>query len=415
MNATIICIGNELLNGSVVNTNASFISQRLHEIGIKTEYVSCIADDFDAIINELSQRSGIIIITGGLGPTNDDITKKCLAHYFDSELVFDQKIYEHIQGVFQKRGMEVTELNKQQAFVIKGCRVFHNALGTAPCMYFQKNNQYVFALPGVPFEMKALMQEKIIPFLKSEFETTPLFYKTVLTCGVPESHIQEMLEDWELSLPRYTSVAYLPEYGIVKLRLVYEGNDMEASKKHCEQEIEKLKGFLGDAIWGYDHDNFADNIGKILHKHKKTLALAESCTGGYISHLITSNPGSSDYFKGSLVTYSNDLKEEILSVDKNTLKIHGAVSEQTVVEMAKNTILKTGSDYSIAISGIAGPDGGSVEKPVGTVWIAIADSKNCQTYRLNLGTNRMINIQRASISALNFLRLLLLEKLEKQN
>lgn len=410
MNANIICIGNELLNGSVVNTNASFIAQSLHEIGIKTEYISCIADNFDAIINDLSQKTGIIIITGGLGPTNDDITKKCLAHYFDSELVFDQKIYEHIQGIFQKRGMEVTELNKQQAFVIKGCRVFHNALGTAPCMYFQKNNQYVFALPGVPFEMKALMQEKIIPFLKSEFETTPLYYKTILTCGVPESHLQEMLEDWELSLPKHISVAYLPEYGIVKLRLIYEGDDLDANKKHCEQEIEKLKIILGNAIWGYDHDNFANKIGEILHKHNKTLALAESCTGGYISHLITSNPGSSEYFKGSLVTYSNDLKEEILSVDKNTLKIHGAVSKQTVIEMAKNTILKTGSDYSIAISGIAGPDGGNAEKPVGTVWIAISDSENCNTYKLNLGTNRMINIQRASISALNFLRLQLLEK-----
>ncbi|MDD2413138.1 MAG: competence/damage-inducible protein A [Bacteroidales bacterium] len=413
MNANIICIGNELLNGSVVNTNATFIAQGLHEIGIKTSYISCIADDFDAIINELSEKRGIIIITGGLGPTNDDITKKCLAHYFDSKLVFDPQIYEHIQGIFQKRGMEVTELNRQQAFVIKGCKVFHNALGTAPCMYLQKNDQHIFALPGVPFEMKALMQEKIIPFLKSEFETTALYYKTILTCGIPESHLQEMLADWELSLPRNTSVAYLPEFGIIKLRIVYEGNDMEANKEHCEKEIEKLKIFLGDAIWGYDHDNFADNIGKILRKHKKTLAFAESCTGGYISHLITSNPGSSDYFKGSLVTYSNELKEEILSVDKNTLKIHGAVSEQTVVEMAKNTILKTGSDYSIAISGIAGPDGGSVEKPVGTVWIAIADSENCHTYRLNLGTNRMINIQRASISALNFLRLLLLEKLEK--
>jgi nicotinamide-nucleotide amidase len=412
MNASIICIGNELLNGSVVNTNASFIAKILHENGIKTLHISSIADNFDAIINEIRSKSGIIIITGGLGPTNDDITKNCLANYCDSSLTFDENTFQHIQNLFHKRGMEVSELNRQQAFVIKNCTVLHNDLGTAPGMYINKNNQHIFALPGVPFEMKALMTKQVIPFIKKHFDTKPLYYKTILCCGIPESHLQEMLQDWESALPKNVSVAYLPEAGIVKIRLVYEDNNLEINEQHALNEINKLKSILGNAIWGYDDDNFAENIGKTLLKHKLTLALAESCTGGYIAHLITSNTGSSAYFKGSLVTYSNELKEQILSVKSSTLEHFGAVSEQTVVEMAKNTIQKTESDYAIAISGIAGPDGGTPIKPVGTVWIAIADAQNCETYSLQLGNSRMINIHRAAINALNFLRLKLIQKYE---
>lgn len=412
MNASIICIGNELLNGSVVNTNASFIAKLLHENGVKTQHISSIADNFDAIINEIRSKSGIIIITGGLGPTNDDITKNCLAHYCHSSLTFDQATFEHIKNLFHRRGMEVSELNRQQAFVIKDCTVLHNDLGTAPGMYINNNNQHIFALPGVPFEMKALMTNKVIPLIINNFETKPLYYKTINTCGIPESHLQEMLQNWESELPKNVSVAYLPEAGIVKIRLVYEDKNLEINKQHALTEINKLKSIVGNAIWGYDNEIFTENIGKILQKNKLTLALAESCTGGYMAHLITSNAGSSAYFKGSLVTYSNELKEQILSVKNSTLEKSGAVSEQTVIEMAKNTLQKTRSDYAIAISGIAGPQGGTPNKPVGTVWIAIVDKNSCSTYKIQLGTDRKINIHRAAISALNFLRLKLIEKYE---
>ena len=406
MNVEIISIGDELLIGQVVNTNASWMATELNLSGFNVNKISTISDKKQAIIQSIDEAfasSDIILITGGLGPTNDDITKYTLCEYFDSKLIFNEESYENINRLFATRGFVITELNRKQAEVPDKCKVIINKNGTAPGMWFQKDGKVLVSMPGVPFEMKAMMSESVIPELTKN-NKSKIVHHTILTTGAGESFLADLIKDWEAELPEHINLAYLPQAGIVRLRLSAYGFD----KNKLEEEIalyhQKLNKLIPDLIFGYDDDTLQSVIGKILKAKSKTLATAESCTGGYIAHLITSIAGSSDYFKGSVVSYANEIKTDVLGVKQDTLINYGAVSEQTVAEMSFGAIALLKTDYAIAISGIAGPDGGTNEKPVGTVWIAIAYGQNVSTKKFQFGNHRGRNIELASNAALNILR-----------
>ncbi len=406
MNVEIISIGDELLIGQVVNTNASWMATELNLSGFNVNKISTISDKKQAIIQSIDEAfasSDIILITGGLGPTNDDITKYTLCEYFDSKLIFNEESYENINRLFATRGFVITELNRKQAEVPDKCKVIINKNGTAPGMWFQKDGKVLVSMPGVPFEMKAMMSESVIPELTKN-NKSKIVHHTILTTGAGESFLADLIKDWEAELPEHINLAYLPQAGIVRLRLSAYGFD----KNKLEEEIalyhQKLNKLIPDLIFGYDDDTLQSVIGKILKAKSKTLATAESCTGGYIAHLITSIAGSSDYFKGSVVSYANEIKTDVLGVKQDTLINYGAVSKQTVAEMAFGAIALLKTDYAIAISGIAGPDGGTNEKPVGTVWIAIAYGQNVSTKKFQFGNHRGRNIELASNAALNILR-----------
>lgn len=407
MKATIITIGNELLIGQVVNTNAAFIAEQCNLAGIEVDTILVIPDERQAIIDSLEMASGkasVVIISGGLGPTSDDITKKVLMEYFGSKPVLNQEVLNHIIALFRPRGFEITEVNRQQAMVPDNCRVFLNTLGTAPGMWFEKEDVVYISVPGVPFEMKELIMSQIIPQLKIRNPNEVIIHHTILTQGVGESRLSEMIVDWEKKLPTHISLAYLPQPGIVRLRLTGKGANEEDLKNEILKESEKLKTFFGDLIWGYGDDTLEKVVGELLLKKNATLSTAESCTGGYIAHLITLVPGSSAYYNGSVVAYSNNIKESILGVKQSTLIAYGAVSEQVVVEMAQQVKNKFQTDYSIAVSGIAGPDGGTKEKPVGTVWIAIGTPIKVIAKRFRFSKDRERNIRLAAVTALNMLR-----------
>ncbi len=407
MTAAVISIGDELLIGQTVNTNASFIAAELNLAGIQVRSILTIADEKNEISNALQQasrQSGIVIITGGLGPTNDDITKNTLCEYFGSKLILHKPSLENIRKLFYQRGMKITTVNRNQAMVPHNCTVLKNTLGTAPGMWFQKDNIHYFSLPGVPFEMKALMTDGVIPLLAKLNISTPIIHKTILTTGIGESALAELISGWENKLPSHIKLAYLPEPGIVKLRLsCYHAGSVE-TKKTFDAEVKKLKKLIPDLIFGYENDTLASVTGKLLQKKQASVATAESCTGGLIAHLITALPGASAYYKGSVIAYHNDIKTKVLGVNKKLIEKHGAVSEEVVRAMASGVRELMQTDYALAASGIAGPDGGTPEKPVGTVWIACATPEKTLTQKLSLGNDRGRNIRRASLAALNILR-----------
>jgi len=412
MIAQIISIGDELLIGQVVNTNASWIASELYELGIEVSSIITISDNSNSIIKAIKSTLGssdIIIITGGLGPTNDDITKKTLSDFFELPLVFDKKTYNRIESFFKQRGLEVTELNKLQAEVLFGCTVVPNHCGTASGMWIENNGKYIIALPGVPFEMQAMMKNNILPKL-SGINETKTFKKTVLICGIGESFLADKIKKWELSLPEKIKLAYLPQPGIIRLRLSTKGVKNENIESSVLKEIEKLNKIIPEYIFGYDNDNITEIVAKLLIEKGKSLSVAESCTGGYISHLFTLIPGSSKYFKGGIIAYSNELKLNSLGVCSETIEKYGAVSEQTVVEMAFGAIKKFNTDFAIAVSGIAGPDGGTADKPVGTIWVAVIYKDIIVTQKFLHGEERSRNISKAALSAINILRKLLIEK-----
>jgi len=406
MNVEIISIGDELLIGQVVNTNASWMATELNLSGFNVNKITTISDEKQAIIQSIDEAfasSDIILITGGLGPTNDDITKYTLCEYFDSKLIFDQESYENINKLFALRGFVITELNRKQAEVPDKCKVIINNNGTASGMWFEKDGKVLISMPGVPFEMKAMMSDYVIPELTKN-NKSKIVHKTILTTGAGESFLADLIKDWEAYLPEHIKLAYLPQAGIVRLRLSAYGFDKSKLEEEIEVHIQKLNKLIPELIFGYDDETLQSVIGKLLKAKGKTLATAESCTGGYIAHLITSIAGSSEYYKGSVVSYANEIKTDVLGVKQDTLIKYGAVSEQTVTEMALGAIAILNTDYAIAISGIAGPDGGTDEKPVGTVWIAIANGQNVITKKFQLGNNRGRNIKLASNAALNMLR-----------
>jgi nicotinamide-nucleotide amidase len=412
MNATILNIGNELLSGLVVNTNASYIAQQLDGIGIYVKRIDTVSDSGEEIVESLDyhlEHSDLVIITGGLGPTNDDITKHTLAEKFGMKLLFHQPSYDNIYNLFKNRGFKVSETNRQQAMLPDGCTILANTQGTAPGMWFEVDSKIVVSLPGVPFEMKYLMEAEVIPRLTKKIQDKAILRKLFLTNGISESYLQDILRDWESTLDQNTQLAYLPEPGIVKLRISITGDDQKTLSEQLSLYESQLRNILPNEIFGTDNDTLEIVVGKMLANQQKTISVAESCTGGYLAHLITSVPGSSNYFMGGVVSYSNQVKSETLDVNPELIKQHGAVSREVVTAMALNVKQKMKTDYAIATSGIAGPDGGSVEKPVGTVWIAVATPEGVEAKCFTFGEHRMRNVSRASIAALNELRLKLLE------
>ncbi len=408
MKAEIISIGDELLIGQVVNTNASWMAEELNKAGIQVVQISSVSDEGEhikAAVNEASERADIILMTGGLGPTKDDITKKVLMEYFGSKPVFHDETFEHIKGLFKVRNYPVTEVNKMQAEIPDNCIVLPNRVGTAVGMWFEQDDKVFVSMPGVPFEMKTLMTEQVIPKLKDRFGTTYIVHKTIMTIGIGESMLAAKIEDWVEQLPENIKLAYLPQPGIVRLRLSVSGNEEKILKEIVEQQSDKLYNYVPKAIFGFDDISLEEVLGIILKEKGHTVSTAESCTGGYIAHLLTSIAGSSEYFYGSVVSYTNQVKANQLSVSKTDIEKYGAVSQQVVEQMATGVrdLLKT--DYSMATSGIAGPDGGTKEKPVGTVWIAIAGPEGVKSKLFHFGEHRGRNIRRSALMAMNMLRI----------
>ncbi|MBS1765668.1 MAG: competence/damage-inducible protein A [Bacteroidetes bacterium] len=411
--AELISIGDELLIGQVVNTNAPWISRQLNTAGFAVKQITVVSDNENEIISALDsarQRVDVILITGGLGPTKDDLTKIVLCKYFNTHLVFDPQAYKDIESIFKARGREVTATNRTQAELPASCIPIYNKNGTAPGMWFNDNGKIFVSMPGVPFEMESMVTDFVIPKLRQELKTTPVIHKTILTQGIGESYLSDMIAEWENNLPSHLKLAYLPAAGMVRLRLTGMG-EVDNLEEEMNLQLTTLKKIITPYIYGEGEETLASIIGKLLCDKGKTVATAESCTGGYIAHLITSVPGSSDYFLGSIVSYSNDIKIQELGVSSDTLLRKGAVSEEVAIQMAEGIRKKFKTDYAISTTGIAGPSGGSEEKPVGTVWIAVADEKSTITKKFLLGTNRSRVIQVASETALNQLRKLIIQQI----
>ncbi|GAB4280044.1 MAG: CinA family nicotinamide mononucleotide deamidase-related protein [Marinilabiliales bacterium] len=414
MKAEIINIGNELLAGQVVNSNAQWIAEQLQLLNIPVYQITTISDTPQHIINALElslKTSDLIIITGGLGPTSDDITKKVIANYFDSKLVFSQDVYNHIELLLKTKGInKINDFNKEQALIPENSKIFKNKYGTAPGLLFEKNNKKIICLPGVPFEMKQIFSEQIIDYLTKNFKLNPIEYKIVMIQGIFESELSDKLKDWETDCKKNNiSVAYLPQPGLIRLKLSALGNSNVELQEKIQKEIDKLFEIIPDNIYGFDEEMPYENIGKILKDRKKTIVTAESCTGGKIASLITSVPGSSEYYNGSIIAYSNKVKQEILNIPADIIEKHGAVSKEVVELMAINVRKLLNADYSIATSGIAGPGGGTVDKPVGTTWIAVCAENNCISKKYLMGNLRLINIQKTSFEAFALLRKLILQ------
>jgi nicotinamide-nucleotide amidase len=400
MNVTIINIGDELLIGQVVNTNASTMSRMLTAAGMdvsKTLVVGDVYNDIWVAVDEALRDSDAVLVTGGLGPTKDDITKKLLCEYFDSELVESQVALDNVRRIFESRGYELTPVNRAQALVPRCCEVLNNDLGTAPCMWFAREGKVLVSLPGVPFEMEWLMRNRVIPKLQETFKTGIIITKNILTQGIGESFLSDLIEPWELSLPENVKLAYLPVAGLTKLRLTVHGN-------YDPSILKGLYDLAGQYIVGEDCETLDELVHKTLTERGLTLATAESCTGGNIARLLTAQAGASAYFKGGVVAYSNEVKESALGVKHETLEAHGAVSEETAREMAEGVRRRMNADYAIATTGIAGPDGGTKEKPVGTVWIAVSGHKGTEAALLNFpGRRRQQNIDRTVNQAFSML------------
>jgi nicotinamide-nucleotide amidase len=422
MRAEILTIGDEILIGQIINTNSVWIAQELNMIGIKVLHMASVSDERHAILkafDDAASRSDIIFITGGLGPTKDDITKKVIAEYFNTELVIDENVLADVSGFFTKRGREVSELNRLQALVPKGCTVIRNPNGTAPSMWLTKNKIHFISMPGVPYEMKAMMSESILPQIKQQFQLPIIYHKTVLTQGIGESQLAEMIENWEDALvEKNIKLAYLPQPGIVRLRLSTSGQDEHILRQNIETAIDQLKPFIEQYIYGYElYGEATPGLEKIiadcLLERKQTLALAESCTGGFISSLFTAIPGISEVYKGGVVPYSNEMKQALLHTDIEILETHGAVSKACVLAMAQQTQQLFNCDYALAVSGIAGPSGGTEEKPVGLVWVAVTSKTRQLAMSFQFGDNRQRNILMSSHAALNLLRKFILKHTDK--
>ena len=405
--AEIISIGDEILYGQTLDTNSHWISARLDEIGIRVLRKITIGDTREEILNAFEQsekRADVVIITGGLGPTSDDLTKPLLAEYFGVELKHRQEVLEEIEALFKKANRSLSDMNRGQAMLPENCEKISNQLGTAPGMWFEERDTIFISMPGVPYEMKRMMSDTILPKLAAEMDQV-IYHKIVKTIGIPESRIAEKIEDWANSLPEKIKLAYLPSLGQVKLRLTAVGQDREQLKNETQKHIDTLLPLIQKYVYGFDTDEIEEVVGKMLLKQNKTIAFAESCTGGYLSHLITSIPGSSEYFKGTIVSYDYDVKVNSLDVDQEVMTKEGAVSEEVVKQMARNVRSKLKSDVGISISGIAGPGGGLENKPVGTVWIAYSDEHKTVAKRFNFSKDRILNIKFSAISALNMFRL----------
>ena len=405
--AEVITIGDEILFGQITDTNTQWIGTELTNIGIRTVRKSSVGDQVDAILqvlHEAHQRAEVIIITGGLGPTKDDITKKTLCTYFGVGMVRNETALALVTSFFEKRGREMTEINRAQADLPANAVYIQNDWGTAPGMWFEHEGRVYISLPGVPFEMKHLMTNRILPKLNEHFQTPIIKHKMIRTVGLGESFLAERIEAWEDALPEHIKLAYLPSFGGVKLRLTATGTDLTLIDRELAEQVEHVMPLIEKNVFGFDDDELETVVGTLLKDKSLTLGVAESCTGGYLSAQITKVPGSSAYFWGSIVSYSNAVKVTQLGVRPETLEQFGAVSEETIRQMAEGVRQALGTHVGIATSGIAGPDGGTPDKPVGTIWIACATNQRTVTRLLKLGQYRDQNIQLTSTYLLNMLR-----------
>ena len=406
--AEIIAIGDELLYGQIMDTNSHWISQQLDLVGVRVVRKTTVGDNRPDILDAFSKaekRADIILITGGLGPTQDDLTKPLMAEYFECPIVEFPEAVEAVTSFFKRRGREITPLNILQGHLPACCTYVPNEVGTAPGMWFSKNGTYWMSMPGVPHEMKKLMKDFVLPKLPQLFELPVIVHEVIKTVGIGESWLADLIKDWENALPEHIKLAYLPSLGHVKLRLTGFGQSKENLQEEIQSQIAIVMPLIQDYVYGYNEETLETAIGRLLKKSNKTLALAESCTGGYISHLITSIAGSSAYFQGALVPYHNQFKHEILGVSDVTLAEFGAVSEETVREMAVGIKKLFKSDFGLASSGIAGPDGGTETKPVGTIWIACAGDGFVETKKLQLTQDRLLNIELTAVAVLNLFRI----------
>ena len=413
MLAEIITIGDELLIGQTIDTNGSWIGEKLNSIGLQVSHITSIQDNREQILNALklaSERSNLVIVTGGLGPTNDDITKHTLCEYFESDLTLNTDILKKIEDYFKSKNLEMLKVNKDQALLPHNCLVLENIRGTASGMWFEKKGVVYISLPGVPYEMKGIMNENGLSRIIERFSKGKVVNKTVKTHGLGESYLAEIIKKWEQDLVEdNVSLAYLPSPGIVKLRLTAIGENEQLLMDKIENYIDQLIQLIPDYIFGFENDSLESVVGDLLRNKQQTLSLAESCTGGNISKMITSVSGCSDYFKGSVIAYSNEIKQRMLLVENEKIEFYGAVSREVVEQMALGLTKKFNTDYGLATSGIAGPTGGTKEKPVGTVWIAVANAEKVISKKFNFGNSRERNITISSLAALNMLRLELLK------
>lgn len=411
--ASIITIGDELLIGQVIDTNSAFIAQELNKIGVPVKHRLAVGDTWDDIWNaldEVSKHADIILITGGLGPTADDITKPLLCKYFGGTMITDELTLAHVTYIFEnilKRPM--IERNRKQAEVPNVCTVLKNEVGTAPGMLFEKDGKIFIAMPGVPFEMKYIMQHHVLSLIPKKFTTSHIEHRTLLTAGIGESFLAEMIQSWEEKLPSTIKLAYLPNYGMVRLRLTASGFEKDKLVKAINSEFEALKILVQEYLVIDEDLPMHLVVTKLLKEKHKTLATAESCTGGSIASIMTANAGASSIFTGSVVCYDNRIKTELLGVSHEILTTVGAVSRETVELMATNIVRLMKSDFGIAVSGIMGPTGATDEKQVGMVWVAVANKEKVIANQFNFRFDRERNIQLTVVNALNMLRLLILE------
>lgn len=410
MKIRIVNIGDELLIGQVINSNAAVMSKYLLSQGFFVDRVVVTGDTGDAIRQEIASAFAqveAVILTGGLGPTKDDITKKVICEFFDTELVLHQPTLDFVSGWLAGRGVQMSDTNREQAMVPASAVVLPNRCGTAPGLWLEKDGKVLISLPGVPYEMDELMHLEVLPRLSAFYHPGEHYLcKTVQTIGIGESTLSDLLEPWETSLPAHIGMAYLPDSGIVRLRLTGSGNDLQQLEREMDAEVEKLCALAGAYVFAKEDLPMHQIVFKLLSQQGKTMATAESCTGGYIAHLMTSIPGSSAVFKGSVVSYANEVKENVLQVSSEHLETHGAVSREVVESMASNVRQLMQTDVAIATSGIAGPDGGSPEKPVGTVWMALAtpDGVRSECFHFGSAGGRMRVVYRAAVRAYNMLR-----------
>lgn len=406
MKSTIVTIGDEILIGQILDTNSQYISQKLNEAGITVRERTSIGDDAEQIERALERAfddSDIVIITGGLGPTKDDITKYTLARWFGSRLVFDERTAEHVRSLLARRGIEFNELNRGQAMVPECCTVLFNAHGTAPGMWFERDGKVVVSLPGVPFEMKHLMEDEVMPRLRKRFTLHAIVHRTMITAGIAESVLAERIAEWEDALPQGLKLAYLPAPNIVRLRLsAYEADGVKM-RAAIDREFAKLYGIIPENIVGFEQASVQELVHNRLVESGRTLAVAESCTGGAIASIFTAMAGASKYLLCGVVSYSNESKTNILGVNPETIERYGAVSEQVARQMADGVRRISRADYAVATTGIAGPTGGTAEKPVGTVWIGIATPERTFAVLRDCGTDRSQVISRASAYAVSLL------------
>lgn len=410
--ASIITIGDELLIGQTIDTNSAWIAQQLNAIGIVLQRRVAVGDDKTAITTALDEESGrshLILLTGGLGPTADDITKPLLCEYFGGKLVQNEAALQNLLQLFESRGLPILERNLQQAMVPDVCTVIQNKRGTAPGMWFEREGRVFVSMPGVPHEMKGMMIDFVLPQLRVRFQTPAIIHRTLVTAGQGESFVAERLAEFEQQLPAHIKLAYLPGYGLLKLRLTAMGAGERVLEAEVDNHFKQLQNILADIAVANEDIGLEVVVGRLLKARGQSLGLAESCTGGYIAHKITLVPGCSAYFKGSIVSYANEVKTGVLKVAQSVMDASGAVSEETVKQMLAGALHLLQTDYAIAVSGIMGPDGGSAEKPVGTVWMAVGNRHRTLTRRFHFRFDRERNIQLTASVALNELRKFILQ------